>query len=77
MPKEQDWICAARRSLQKSGVNFFQASPAKYWTDFLLSLVLAYSAASVFLMSPLGLAVAIRRLSDRYLLALPLGLARA
>ncbi len=54
MPNEQEWIRVALRSLQDSGVNFFKVSPRRYWADFLLSLVLAYGAASVFLMAPLG-----------------------
>ncbi len=53
-PNEQEWVCVARRSLQNSGVDFFQANAWKYWGDFLLSLVLAYGAASVFLLAPLG-----------------------
>jgi len=54
MANEHEWICAARRSLQDSGTNFFQASPRRYWADFLLSLVPAYAAGSVFLLAPLG-----------------------
>ena len=54
MPNEQQWICVARRSLENSGGNFFQVNAWKYWGDFLLSLVLAYGATSVFLMAPLG-----------------------
>jgi len=54
MPIEQEWIRVAKRSLVSSGVNFFQVRPWRYWADFLLSLVLAYSAASIYLMAPLG-----------------------
>ena len=54
MRNEQEWICVARCSLQNSGVNFFKVSPRRYWADFLLSLVLAYGAASVYLLAPLG-----------------------
>ena len=54
MATEQQWICAARRLLQDSGADFFQVRPRSYWADFLLSLVLAYGAGSVFLLAPLG-----------------------
>jgi fatty acid desaturase len=54
MPNEQEWIRVAGRSLQNSGVDFFQVNAWRYWGDFLVSLVLAYGAASVFLMAPLG-----------------------
>ncbi len=54
MANEIEWIASARRVLQNSGVNYFQVSPRRYWTDFLLSLVLAYGAGSVFLLAPLG-----------------------
>lgn len=48
------WISDARSVLQRSDVNFFQVSPARYWLDFALSLVLAYGLGAVYLMAPLG-----------------------
>jgi fatty acid desaturase len=54
MANDKDWICGARRLLEDAGADFFQINPAKYWADFLLSLLLAYGAGSVFLLAPLG-----------------------
>ncbi|MBU6308641.1 MAG: fatty acid desaturase [Planctomycetes bacterium] len=48
------WIHDARRAMQASGVDFFRPSPLRYWTDFLVSLVAAYTASGVYLTSPLG-----------------------
>jgi fatty acid desaturase len=54
MSSSPDWIHGARTTLQKSEVDFFQVSPVRYWLDFLLSITLAYGAASVVMLSPLG-----------------------
>ncbi len=54
MPAEQEWIHTARQTLQGTEVDYFQVKPWRYWADFGLSLVLAYSTASLFLMAPLG-----------------------
>jgi fatty acid desaturase len=48
------WISSARDLLQKSHVDFFRVRPARYWFDFLLSVSLAYSAAAIYLIAPLG-----------------------
>lgn len=47
------WISTARTTLQESQVNFFQVKPARYWFDFLLSVTIAYTAGSIYLMAPL------------------------
>ena len=52
--KVPTWIRDARRVIGESDIDFFKVSPLRYWTDFLLSLVFAYSAAMVYLLSPLG-----------------------
>lgn len=44
------WIHTARATLQESGVNFFRVSPIRYWFDFVLSVTLAYTAATTYLM---------------------------
>jgi fatty acid desaturase len=54
MVENESWIHVARNQLQKSEVDFFRVSPARYWFDFLLSLVFAYGLGSVYLMAPLG-----------------------
>lgn len=51
---ETEWIADLRATLRKSGTNFFQVRPARYWFDFGLSLVLAYGFGAVFLLAPLG-----------------------
>ena len=53
MNAEVAWISQARRVLQTESY-LFQPRPKRYWSDFSLSLLLAYSAASIFLMWPLG-----------------------
>jgi fatty acid desaturase len=47
------WIHTARNQLQGSRINFFQVKPARFWFDFLLSVTIAYAAASFYLESPL------------------------
>lgn len=47
------WISTVRSTLQRSEVNFFQVSPARYWIDFLLSVTIAYTAGTIYLVSPL------------------------
>jgi fatty acid desaturase len=49
-----DWIHDARDVLQQSKVDYFRVSPARYWLDFLCSLILAYGLGAVFLLSPPG-----------------------
>jgi fatty acid desaturase len=48
------WIRQARRAIREADADFFRVSPARYWTDFLVSLTAAYLAATVYLVSPLG-----------------------
>ena len=50
----QDWIRTAKTVMQESEVDFFRVSPVRYWFDFLLSAAIAYTAATAFLMLPLG-----------------------
>ena len=50
---EMAWIRQARRVLT-ADAQLFQARPAKYWLDFTLSLTLAYSSATIFLLWPPG-----------------------
>lgn len=54
MDSTTGWISTARHVLQASERDYFRVEPARYWLDFALSLVLAYTAGSVFLMAPLG-----------------------
>jgi fatty acid desaturase len=54
MPSLQaDWISAARNAMQDSEVDFFAVDARRYWLDFAVSLVIAYSAGTVYLTSPL------------------------
>ena len=48
------WLRDARRVIKQSATDFFKVSPLRYWTDFLVSLMLAYGSATVYLLSPLG-----------------------
>jgi fatty acid desaturase len=51
---QANWISAARGVMHESKVDFFRVEPARYWFDFLLSMTLAYTAGSVYLMAPFG-----------------------
>jgi fatty acid desaturase len=48
------WISNARNVLQTSDRDYFRVEPVTYWRDFLLSLVAAYGAGTIFLTAPLG-----------------------
>jgi fatty acid desaturase len=52
MSSSEGWIREARSALQYSSTDFFAVEPWRYWKDFLLSTVLAYGAATVYLQSP-------------------------
>ncbi|NCA11804.1 hypothetical protein EBR56_08350, partial [bacterium] len=53
-PHGPGWLRDARLAIRDAPVNFFRVSPVRYWADFLLALALAYSSATVYLISPLG-----------------------
>ncbi len=48
------WVSQIKQAVQESEVDFFKVSPARYWFDFLLSMTLAYTAATIYLTFPLG-----------------------
>jgi fatty acid desaturase len=48
-----DWVRDARTALFDSKTDFFQHKPLTYWSDFLVSVVIAYAAATTFLLSPI------------------------
>jgi len=48
------WISDVRRAIRTADTDFFRISPWRYWTDFLVSLVIAYLAAGLYLSAPLG-----------------------
>lgn len=54
MPGEHLWIHEARTALQTADIDYFYVKPWRYWLDFTVSLVMGYSAASIFLMTPIG-----------------------
>lgn len=43
------WIHTVRSTLQTSPVDYFRVSPARYWFDFVLSLVCAYTTTTFYL----------------------------
>jgi fatty acid desaturase len=51
---EAGWVSDARRAIRAAPTDFFAVNPGRYWADFLISLVLAYSSATLYLLSPLG-----------------------
>jgi len=53
-PQAPGWVRDARQAMRDAPADFFKVSPLRYWADFILALTLAYSAATVYLMSPLG-----------------------
>ncbi|MFM7250908.1 MAG: fatty acid desaturase family protein [Planctomycetaceae bacterium] len=48
------WVSEVRQALRSAPFDPFRVKPWRYWTDFLLSLVIAYSAATAYLLAPLG-----------------------
>jgi fatty acid desaturase len=52
MNAEVAWIGQARRVLQAES-HLFRARPSRYWLDFVMSITLAYTSASIFLTFPL------------------------
>lgn len=47
------WIHDARHALKTSETDFFKARASRYWIDFVVTATLAYTAATVYLISPL------------------------
>lgn len=47
------WIQQVRHAITSSQDDFFKVSPIRYWFDFLLSMTIAYTAAAIYLESPL------------------------
>jgi fatty acid desaturase len=54
MSPRSNWISEVRAAVQRTPTDFFHLSPARYWFDLALSVVLAYTAGFVFLTAPLG-----------------------
>jgi fatty acid desaturase len=52
--QEEGWIREARGTLRAAESDFFRVHPWRYWWDFGLSLLVAYTAGTVFLLSPDG-----------------------
>ena len=48
------WIREARQAIREAPTDYFKVSPARYWLDFLVSIVAAYLAAGIYLSFPLG-----------------------
>ena len=48
------WIRQVRQSIRDADTDFFRVSPVRYWADFLLSLVAAYTATAAYLTLPFG-----------------------
>ena len=53
-PQHAEWIHDVRRAIREADTDFFRVSPWRYWTDFVVSLVAAYTAAGLYLSAPLG-----------------------
>jgi fatty acid desaturase len=51
---DRHWISDVRQAIRTADVDFFRVSPLRYWTDFLVSLAVAYLAAGIFLSAPIG-----------------------
>lgn len=52
--EESGWVSDIRHVVRDSPSDYFAVHPVRYWSDFLLSLVIAYTSATVYLVSPLG-----------------------
>jgi len=51
---DEAWIGEVRRTLRSAATDLFRPSPLRYWIDFAVSLVAAYAAGTLYLLSPLG-----------------------
>lgn len=51
---DSDWIHDARQAMREAPVDYFAVNPYRYWIDFLVSMVCAYTASTIFLVSSLG-----------------------
>jgi fatty acid desaturase len=47
------WIRQSKAVLQQADTDFFEVRPARFWFDFLLSMTIAYTTASIYLLAPL------------------------
>lgn len=47
------WIHEARKAIRKGPINYFEVDGFKYWTDFILCVVVAYVSAGIYLAAPL------------------------
>jgi fatty acid desaturase len=54
MSNSTSWVSEIKQVVQESETDFFRVKPVRYWFDFLLSVTLAYTAASIYLAYPLG-----------------------
>lgn len=59
LPAETCWIRDARQAMRDSPINYFAINPTRYWCDFLLSMVCAYTSSTIFLVASLGSAAQI------------------
>lgn len=48
---EPGWISQARQAIRDADEDLFRVSPWRYWVDFLVSLVAAYAAGSIYLLA--------------------------
>lgn len=51
---ETGWVSDVRHVIRDAPTDYFAVHSLRYWSDFLLSLVIAYTSATVYLVSPLG-----------------------
>ncbi len=51
---EPSWIRDTRKAMRDAPTDFFKVNGARYWIDFLVSLICAYAASTLFLLSPMG-----------------------
>ncbi len=48
------WVSEVRQALKSAPDDPFRVKPWRYWCDFLISITCAYSAATIYLLAPLG-----------------------
>ena len=54
MSAPTSWVSHVKQVVQESDVDFFRVKPLQYWFDFLLSVTLAYTAGTIYIVAPLG-----------------------
>lgn len=51
--EKSEWVRDARATLMNAEIDYFRVDRSRYWLDFVVSTTMAYTAAAIYLLSPL------------------------